>query len=583
MFTGCRQDSEGESTITSPIPDPEIIENYNPKDTPITSSVIGEVISERGNDPVVNATVKLGNRTTTTNEYGLFEFQNVTMNQEGTFITVTKADFLDGSRRFFPRADVTSKVVVELITKISRPAFQATAGGTVTVDDVASVTFPPNSIVNAEGEVFDGEVHVASAYLDPTASTTANRMPGNLQGVTTDLEEVVLTTFGMINVNLEDSNGNPLNIREGFTATITLPIPAQLTTAPNEIPLWSFNETYGVWAEDGQATNINGNYVGEVSHFSWWNCDVPSNFINLDLTLVDQNDIALEYYQVGLAFATDSSACYYSYTSSEGFVSGAVPKDQELLLVIRGICGETVYSTTIGPFADDTSLGDLVITGSEVNNTQILGRLVDCNGDAITNGGLIIRIGAYEYIRSIENGDFDIYVSSCDGTTDLEVIGLDFDAALESDPVTGQAGTTVNTGDISVCDNPITESILTLNVGSETYTYFGSFLTGQVNPTNIFINYVPQDSLNGETYLSFNIFGSTPGNYDNNNGVQLYDDEKPFNLTELNPNTQQVQLENMTISQTSPNIVGSFSDTLVNTLGVIPDTVLVSGNFTIIQ
>jgi len=40
---------------------------------------------------------------------------------------------------------------------------------------------------------------------------------------------------------------------------------------------------------------------------------------------------------------------------------------------------------------------------------------------------------------------------------------------------------------------------------------------------------------------------------------------------------------NFTISSLTPNLVGSFSDTLVNIVGTIPDTVFVYGDFTIVQ
>ena len=51
---------------------------------------------------------------------------------------------------------------------------------------------------------------------------------------------------------------------------------AQMSTAPATIPLWSFNETTGIWQEEGSATKVRNAYVGNVSHFSWWNCDLQS-------------------------------------------------------------------------------------------------------------------------------------------------------------------------------------------------------------------------------------------------------------------------------------------------------------------
>jgi hypothetical protein len=35
--------------------------------------------------------------------------------------------------------------------------------------------------------------------------------------------------------------------------------------------LWSFDEAKGLWKEEGQAIKTGSNYVGDVSHFSFWN------------------------------------------------------------------------------------------------------------------------------------------------------------------------------------------------------------------------------------------------------------------------------------------------------------------------
>ena len=587
LLSACRKDVDiiGETTTT---PTPPIIENYNPEVKPVTSSVDGQV-QDINKEPVVNATVSLGNLTTRTDDYGLFSFEGVTMNEAGTFITVTQPGFLNGSRRFFPRANANNKVVIEMIRENFQASFNATTGGIVTINGTTSVAFSPNSIVDANGEVYEREVFTTAAYLDPIANSTADRMPGNLQGVRTDLEEVSLQSFGMINLSLQDADGAPLNIGEGFTATISVALPASIAAnAPNEMPLWSFNETYGVWVEEGTATKLNGHYVGEVSHFSWWNCDFPFPLIELDVTLVDENNNPVSNHIVALGFGGDSIACYYSYTNEDGFTSGKVPANETLLLQIRDLCGEIIYSTTIGPFTEDTTLGPIQVINSNINNTEITGSLVDCDGNAVTNGGVIVNIDGRDYVRQVDDGTFNFFLSTCDGATDLTVKGLDFDALLESDPpIDGMVGTVVNTGAIQVCDQPITESIMTVTVGAQTYNYVGSNLTGGVSPNgNIFVQYAPLDSLGGETFISLVPNGTTVGNYDNDNNCTMYDFSTqpniPYSLRNVDANAQGLSFENFDVTEISPNLIGTFSGTVVNEVGIIADTVMVSGSFAII-
>ena len=96
----------------------------------------------------------------------------------------------------------------------------------------------------------------------------------------------------MMAVELQGASGESLNIAEGSTATLTFPIPQEiLGNAPAEIPLWSFNENLGLWVEESVASLQGSNYVGEVSHFSFWNCDAPFELVELSFQLVDHKQI----------------------------------------------------------------------------------------------------------------------------------------------------------------------------------------------------------------------------------------------------------------------------------------------------
>ena len=120
------------------------------------------------------------------------------------------------------------------------------------------------------------------------------------------------------------------------------------------------------------ATKINGQYVGEVSHFSWWNCDAPFPLIELDLTLVDENDNPISAHKVGIDLGNNGNASNYSYSNNDGFISGKVPANLTLLLQISGLCDDIIYSTTIGPFTEDISLGNFTVNSPNVNNTCLL-------------------------------------------------------------------------------------------------------------------------------------------------------------------------------------------------------------------
>lgn len=585
LMVSCRKDIDlaGETTTTTT---PPIIENYTPVIKSINSSVDGQVQDEN-KQAIVNATVRLGNLSTLTDEYGLFSFKNVSMNEKGTFITVTQDGYLDGSRRFFPRAEMDHKIVIEMMQENFQFSFAGSDGGNVPINGTTSVDFSTNSIVNANGEVYTGEVFTAHAYLDPTAATTADRMPGNLQGVQTDLEEVALQSFGMINLSLQDDNGAPLKIRQGFTATIKVAIPASIAAnAPTEIPLWSFDEELGIWIEEGFATKVNGHYVGEVSHFSWWNCDAPFPVIEIDITLTDENLNPVAGHIVAIGFGEDSLATNYSYTNNDGFTSGKVPAGEILLLQIRGLCGELIYTTNIGPFTENTSLGSLAIEDSNLNSTEITGSLVDCNGNPVLDGGVIVKTGDKNYHRDVDNGNFNFFISTCEGIDDLTLTGLDFNALVESDPVDLMVETSINTGPIEVCDNPITESNMTVTIDSQTYVYFGEELFAvDFEFLGIVLGYLPTIASGVDAKINIVALGLTAGNYDDNNEIpEMYDlsADVPYNLSAIDT-SQAFSFSTFNLTETSPNVKGNFSGTALNTIGTVTDTVSVTGSFNIFQ
>jgi len=62
----------------------------------------------------------------------------------------------------------------------------------------------------------------------------------------------------MVNVNLTDNSGKPLQLKGDAPAEVTYPIPKGMeSNPPASIPLWHFDEEKGIWMEDGVGYNFN--------------------------------------------------------------------------------------------------------------------------------------------------------------------------------------------------------------------------------------------------------------------------------------------------------------------------------------
>ena len=569
-LSACRKDVDEVTTTVEPY-EPPII-NFDPVLQMVTGSVTGFVTDESG-EPLTDAVVKLDGHTTTTDAFGHFFLTDISMNSRGQYVKVEKNGYFLGSRRFFPQAGEQSRVKIEMLAKNFDQTFDAQAGGTIESNGGANIVFPENSISKADGSAYTGTVKVATKWLDPSSLATLNQMPGNLQGVNRQNEEVVMATYGMMAVELESTSGEPLNITTGKSATLTMPVPASMqANAPAEIPLWSFHEDYGLWVEETTATLENGKYVGEVAHFSFWNCDAPYPIIELTITLIDEDGKPLSNFQVVVTNSDGNSG--YGYSDENGNLVGLVPADQALTLEIYNICGDIVESQNIGPFPNDTNLGNILVDNPIVNSTIVTGKLIDCNGDALTNGLVIANYSGQSVYEYVTGGTFQLDLTTCPTTSDVEIIGVNLDDLLQSDPQTTGTNGQFYVGEISVCDQQW-QNYIKITVDGETAVYTPAMI--ETNGTNYsWVEY--GDQANG-IYIGFSFFGTTAGDYSNENGIEVIgDNSRGWDLQGMFSSFEVTQMDGV-----GQPALGTFSGTLKNNENGVLVDVSVTGEFNIIQ
>jgi hypothetical protein len=142
----------------------------------------------------------------------------------------------------------------------------------------AQIEFESTSIVEKVGESEKIVTGPIKSYVGTYAMHDSNdQLPGDLTAITKAGQPVRLSSYGAVSVSLRDMAGKPLNIAKGKSALIRLPIDGDLLGgSPPTIKLWSFDETKGVWIEEGVATKNGNAYVGKVTHFSAVNMDLDS-------------------------------------------------------------------------------------------------------------------------------------------------------------------------------------------------------------------------------------------------------------------------------------------------------------------
>lgn len=478
----------------------------------VTASISGRILDEN-KQPVSGAVVKAGSLTATTDINGNFRINNASLDKNAGFIKVEKDGFFQGSRTIVVNEGVVNYISIQLIKRVVSGTVNGSSGGNISVQGGGSIVFTGNSFVNTAGNsAYTGTVSVSSFLLNPTASNFNEIMPGTLRGITTGNDETGLQSFGMMAVELTGANGEKLQLAAGKTASLTFPIPsALLSQAPNTIPLWSFNDTTGLWKEEGIATKQGNNYVGTVSHFSFWNCDIPVNFIHFKAIVKDQSGKSFPSARVVIQVTTDGVSNYGTgYTDSSGWVGGYIPKGKPLQIKIYNRCNEVVFTKDIGPFNADTDLGTLTVNNPSIGSVTFSGTVVNCSAGAVTNGYVEIYLDSLYNRTAITNGSFSINISRCNNTpATASVIAYDFgnNQGGSATPVQVTSAT-VNTGQLSACGTSLTEFLnYSLNGVSKAYIVPTDSVVSSKNGTTYTIWAMRKNQINEQVYLSFTASG----------------------------------------------------------------------------
>jgi Carboxypeptidase regulatory-like domain len=431
----------------------------------VTATITGSVIDEN-NKPVANATVTSDTYTSSTDAMGNFSFKNINISAANGHVTVIKSGYFKGIRSFVTEAGKNNFVKIQLVKQIVAGTFTAATGGTANVSGGAIISFPANAFVTAGGAAYTGAVKVYATFIDPTLPNLPLVVPGDLRGINSSNGEYLLKSYGMVGAEIQDNSGNSLKIAPGKTASITFPIPTSLqATAPQSIPLWHFDEAAARWKEDGTATKTGNTYTAQVNKFSFWNVDVPGNFINLDMRLINgANNLPLANTLVKVtSLATNTYA--YDHTNDSGFVSGYVPKNENLKLeVLAGTAcnsNTVVHTQNIGPYTANTSLGNISVTVPANLVINFTGTIKDCNNLPVSNGYISLSLANSTSTIAYTNatGLVNFSLVHCGGTTTYTYNAVDLATGSYSSTATGTAtGNAVNLGTITACGNTINTS-----------------------------------------------------------------------------------------------------------------------------
>lgn len=407
---------------------------------------IGQVV-DSNNSPIQNAAVKIGDKNVQTDINGVFVINDANVYEKFAYITAKKNGYFDGSRSMVPTSG-KNNVKIMLVSNNLIMSVQSGEESEVSLNSGTKVKFD-GSFQDENGNGYSGIVQVSLFHLTSSDENLNSLMPGMLYAEKENGASAVLETFGMLTVELRGSAGQKLNIKKGHTAEITMLIDnSQLATAPATIPLWHFDKLKGYWKEEGVATKAGNKYVGEVSHFSWWNCDIPEINVQFNVRVVNNNGEPIKNVRVSL-LNTIGSFSLNNTTDTNGQISGFIPINQSFTLNVYNLCEESILSQSVSSGTITINYPDIIIE----NTTTILGNLKNCDNQNVQNGYALLLYNSKYYLQSVSNGNFSFNFIKCPSLNQFSLNGFDFETNKSSNYLTGTIFDvpTVNLNSISTC------------------------------------------------------------------------------------------------------------------------------------
>jgi hypothetical protein len=382
------------------------------------TTIYGRVVDESG-IMVAGANVTAGASYAVSDINGYFIIKDAEVPKGRAVVLAKKSGFYTSAHAEVPGAKGSTRMDLHMMSDASNATVSASTGGLVNVAGGGTVSFTAGSFTDASGAAYSGSVKVSARYLDPKNSNFFDYFSGDGFAQTADGNGAHLISSGVIRVELKDANGAALKLDPSKPATLSFPKPLD-TKAPATMPLWYFDESLGMWKEDGSATLSGNNYVGTVTHFTDFNLDYidSSGGFNtsgsVDLRIVC-NGAPVGGVAVSIVGDDNPSGKYFVHPGAKTGNDGRLhlyrfPANRPTEIIVRADKNNGLYftnsskSVTISP-GQSLDIGDLSLDSP--CPATIKGTLTACD-DSKAEGLVTVTDGTHLSYIYTKTGDFAV-------------------------------------------------------------------------------------------------------------------------------------------------------------------------------
>ena len=313
----------------------------------------GQVLGPDGR-PMQYGDVKIGDRVETyTDRDGFFsvEVPKETKRMTLTFVDERGQELESRTRSFSIQQGTINFYKIVLSAKEPPVSFNASEPKDISMghssenqSSFADLEIPANALISEDGQPFTGQAKVRLSVTDPRNQSDVQSAPGDFSAVDEDGEQQLLETFGMIKMNFEDENNNPLAVSKPMKIFID-PEQVNMTVDQNgnvSAKLYWLDEQTGrwreagnIWAEDGGSRRRKRDVkklviVAEVLPIMsrrTLNFDTPSRFTEVRIKAASQSTVRV--------FRKDSRGYVEKATNRDGLVCLGVWRDADCYLQVE--------------------------------------------------------------------------------------------------------------------------------------------------------------------------------------------------------------------------------------------------------
>jgi len=399
MFVGCYEDIEITSIVTQQI-EPGVL---------YRNDIVGVVVDTSG-IPVANAQVTLVDESELTDAQGRFAFENVLIDEKGTHLAVANVGYVTTGVRIYPVKALRQTIDVTLVSEAIGFVIDNNTGGIVNHASGLTLTFAPESVLSA-GKLFEGGFNVNIFFIDPQDDANFEKQLRAYDvhnQVSTSLPKI--DPISMAYITVTDDKGIELNINPELPVKVDFPIKSNSSTLSQTLDLLSFDDSNGLWIDEGSAVKDADNYKAELSHFSWW---TVSNIVDTKTLCLDFNSSLDEPPgdNIFVINTVSGNHIYFGTVDYDNAVCIPVPSNEELIIKAYKYCVVEVGEITI----KTQELGNDPLSFNITENTtgyNISVSINDCNDDPL-EGEFEVSYKGQSDLKEVTGSSFEVMLNEC--------------------------------------------------------------------------------------------------------------------------------------------------------------------------